>query len=999
MKGNTFFSLMILSGVLGASGQVIAPDNKGDIFRAEAMLADDNYLGIIHQLDLLDMKELSDADAMQVLWLRCRALAHIDKKQALATIDEFLQKYPSSELFVNALVLKGDCLLESSPEDALGVYAAADESALPEGARAALDYHKGYALLQLGRLDEAQSFFAGASRDSRWRKKADFYRGYMAYVQGDYSSAKRFFEVADQSVLPGAMSSYYLAQIYFAEGDFKKALAAARALTSRSDVDDEFAAEATRIAGESLYQLGDTKEGIRLLRQYLASTSAPERSALYIVGATDFNDGKIDEAAALLERVVAGNHCDALAQSSYLFIGQAKMARGDRNAALIAFDNALKMDADLDVQEAAFYNYAVAKSTGAKMPFGSSAETFEEFLRRYPNGKYSESVQEYLAQGYLADGDYSGALASINRMQNPSPKVLETKQKALYALGTRSLAMGDADNAVKYLREAQSMKEGDGAMKARVALSLGEALYRKGEYSKAIRQFDRYFASAPADDANRPLARYDVGYAFFAIKDYSQAAKNFSQFIASPGGFVADIVADANNRLADSWLYLGDLDKAAKSYEKAYSLKPASGDYPLFQMAVIEGFERKHSKKIESMQRLLDRFPQSSLAPDALLEMTESYIQLGDRESAIATYRRLVSEYPSTEQGRKGYVQMALTLQNSGRKNEAVAAYKDVVTLYPTSEEARIALDELKQIAADDGMLPQLSAWLSSVDNAPAIDVAEADRLSYDSAEKAWIVDKDAARFERYLTDFPHGSYRPNVLGYLTEIAYARGNYIDAVDYASEIVEKYPDSSQAEKALLYLASAQYDLGDSEAALKSWTDLEQRASSSNTLNTARTGIMRSARDAGLHQRVIDAADALLTSSDVGGELLSEARFSRAYALASSGHPDEAVPVWMELAVAPNDLNGAKSACYLAEYYLENGSLGEARAAVEGLVNSGTPHSYWLARGFILLSDIYAREGKVFEAREYLKSLRDNYPGNETDIFNMIESRLEKLSDRK
>ena len=61
----------------------------------------------------------------------------------------------------------------------------------------------------------------------------------------------------------------------------------------------------------------------------------------------------------------------------------------------------------------------------------------------------------------------------------------------------------------------------------------------------------------------------------------------------------------------------------------------------------------------------------------------------------------------------------------------------------------------------------------------------------------------------------------------------------------------------------------------------------------------------------------------------------------------------------------------------------------------LTSSGTPHAYWLARGFILLSDIYAQQGKNFEAREYLQALRSNYPGNESDIFDMIDTRLEKL----
>ncbi len=57
-----------------------------------------------------------------------------------------------------------------------------------------------------------------------------------------------------------------------------------------------------------------------------------------------------------------------------------------------------------------------------------------------------------------------------------------------------------------------------------------------------------------------------------------------------------------------------------------------------------------------------------------------------------------------------------------------------------------------------------------------------------------------------------------------------------------------------------------------------------------------------------------------------------------------------------------------------------------------------HAYWLARGFITLAHAYHADGNDYLAIEYLKSLRDNYPGEETDISEAIESGIKEYSNQ-
>lgn len=970
------------------------PLAPGYIYRASRMLSSGNPLGALDQstASAPDFESLSPT--LQAQWLADEGAALFEREDAacLEVLTRLATDFPTSPKATQALLTLGDWFwYHQDWHEAINQYAKVDIKSLSSEQRPLYTYRKALALLRCGLHESATPLIASIATVPGYERASQFYTAYIHYLNKDYETAYDLMQqVAGRKTQnsDGIEPLYYMAQIEFLRGQYDDVINHATTIIAKNPV-DELLPELKRIAGLSYFKKGDYDMARPYLEDFTTIVESPNDDAVYALGAIQYAAGDLGDAEKNLRTLTDRNN--DLAQGAYLYLGQIAEQRGDMNAAAMAFDKAANMAYDPNVAETALYNHIVALTKGGNAPFASNIQKLEDFLTRYPDSRYASDVQESLAAAYFYEHDYVKALASINKVRNPSEATLATKQKILYKLGTSEITSGALSQAVDHLGEAADMRNTDPTLADESRLWLGEALYGLGDYKGAAAAYTTALRGSLTPD-NRFTARYGLAYSQFKMKAWSDARKNFAE-VAESRDATPSMKGDAMVRAADCLLYIGDYQKAADLFLRASREAAGDADYATFRHAVVLGVIEGTEAKMKKLNAFLKERPESKWTSEVLLEAGKTMAALDMPDKAAPYFERLTSEYPKDNKSRAGALSLALSYIKQGETEKAKASYRDVIRTWPTSEEASIANDDMRRITAADGSLKEYARFLDSINGAPRIDPDEMDAITFEAAETAYADNqRNTSLLEQYVSDFPDGRYLANALMDLAEAADQEGDASKTLIYLDRLLSSRGDSPQVPAALFLRADLLENAGDKNKALVSYLALETQGGA-EFAPEAIAGVMRTTSDA--RQRT-EYARRLLSMGGVSAEDAEDARFYEASGLLHSSQSSAGVDALKRLAASPNSLSGAKAAVELGNWYLEQGDIKNALSTLEAFTDAGSVHAYWLARGFIALADAYHADGNDYLATEYLKSLRDNYPGDEEDISEAIEVKIKEYS---
>ena len=195
-------------------------------------------------------------------------------------------------------------------------------------------------------------------------------------------------------------------------------------------------------------------------------------------------------------------------------------------------------------------------------------------------------------------------------------------------------------------------------------------------------------------------------------------------------------------------------------------------------------------------------------------------------------------------------------------------------------------------------------------------------------------------------TDHTMGDYSMLQQAYIEGL---RGNYSKKIDIINQMNAEYPASSQGAKALYEKGRAYVLSGQEDEAAAVFGSIAMRYPKSEYVQKAREELANMAANIAIRDSIAAAQDSIATEA-------------------------------------------AKAPVVAAQQLFNAGQYQQAEQMLNKAIDDGIGKPYWLARAFILLSDIYKAEGRVVEAKQTLESLKANYK-EEDDIRKMIEQRLE------
>ncbi len=395
---------------------VVGQGNSKEIFRTAMELFNaENYGAALPQFQkLMGIAEPVSVLAQEADYHIRVCYLEMGNSNGRAMLESFISSNPESPRINNAWFRLGNAdYMQKHYKQALTAFKKIDRYELSGDEMDEYCYKSGFCNLEAGHNDISKVFFAELKeKPGVFADDSKYYWAHINYLEGKYDQALHEFARIEKSAKYASVIPFYKVQIYFAREKYEEAIATGAPIMNNASNDRQI--ELAKVLGVSYYQLMDYKEALPYIEIFIKSK---EITAVqyYVAGYCYGKAGQNDKAIQNLEKSVKGN--DALAQNGYFELADLYIKIGDKQRAMMAFQNASSLDFDPKIKEDALFQYAKITYELNYSPFNEAIKAFDRYIIEYPNSEKNGSAYEYLSKVFMTTRNYKDALVSLDKIK------------------------------------------------------------------------------------------------------------------------------------------------------------------------------------------------------------------------------------------------------------------------------------------------------------------------------------------------------------------------------------------------------------------------------------------------------------------------------------------------------------------------------------------------------------------------------------------------------
>ena len=958
-------------------------------------------------IDLLLPLHTPDAEALRVEaeLNRAKIAVRLDKIEGEKLILDFVRRYQPDPVANEALLEIANYYFDQGElKEATAYYKRVPADLLTPYQRAELNFKLGYASFVQKQFTEAKRYFQySKSNPGEYYSPTNYYLGMIYFFEGNYDAAVSQFRIAEKDKQYKPYIPYYLTQIFFAQRRYDELIAYAAPLVGVNSVRNQ--KEINALLGQAYFEKGRYQEALPLLEAYARGNRRMQPEELYQLGFTQYKLQQFDPAKTTFRELALEN--SLVGQSASYYLGDIYLRQGDGPGARNAFGTASRLTFDAGIREEALFNYAKLS-----YELGYPADAITAIEQITPSSRHYIEGQELLGRIFSSTQDYQRALTILEAMPNKTPQLQEAYQRASFGRALEVLRMGDAAGA-KVLLEKSLVQPVNPQLRAQALYWKADIAHREANYGESIRLNNQFLTLATGmsglpEQSSVYTGNYLQGYNYLKQNNYPASLDYFSKTVNGIERNIAyitdqqvreQVLGDAVLRAGDAHFSQNQYDQAARFYDDAINRQTTGYVYAIYQKAIIEGLRNRNADKVLALEQLIQNYPGSEYADDALFQLALTYQDIQRPQQALAPLRRIVSEYKlKSPLVNQSLLQLGLISYNLGNSEAAINYYKQVFSNNPTAQEANVAKEALREIYVNDlGQADQYFAFLNTIPG-QEVDADGRQQITYEAA-KAQYENGNYERAVSALTDYLR--QYPRSTNALAATFYRGDSYVGLKRF-NEALPDYEAVVAAGPSQFYLPAlkkapliAYNSVQDFRSSYRLFTLLEQAADGEDVRVDAQIGALRSAYRLDDVQGTETYARKVANNTNAPAGQRTTANFYLGKIAYDRQDYAMARQAFEQVIANSDDAQTAEARYLVAESYYRTGELDRAERMSEqnNTDNSGFP--YWVAKSLILLSDVKKDKGDLLNARAVIEALLGGYDGDQ-ELVAQARQRLQQLN---